>query len=143
MHPQEATALFSGFIYYITIPSMYMLLMIYSVFNMNDVSWGTREKKPVGNQDESAENVILQFNKLTFLQCVLLLIIFTILFYNRKRLIPRSLDLMEFSDFSDPTRTLMDHLIFLALGYSDVFCVRILSLKLLRINCMRFQIIWT
>lgn len=32
-----------GVIYYITIPSMYMLLMIFSVFNMNDVSWGTRE----------------------------------------------------------------------------------------------------
>lgn len=26
-----------------TIPSMYMLLVIYSLFNMNDVSWGTRE----------------------------------------------------------------------------------------------------
>lgn len=46
MHPQEAGALWCGFIYYITIPSMYMLLLIYSIFNMNDVSWGTREKKP-------------------------------------------------------------------------------------------------
>lgn len=26
-----------------TVPSMYMLLVIYSVFNMNNVSWGTRE----------------------------------------------------------------------------------------------------
>lgn len=43
MHPQEAGALVCGLIYYITIPSMYMLLLIYSVFNMNDVSWGTRE----------------------------------------------------------------------------------------------------
>lgn len=25
---------------------MYMLLLIYSVFNMNDVSWGTREVAP-------------------------------------------------------------------------------------------------
>lgn len=46
MHPQECGALWCGFIYYITIPSMYMLLLIYSIFNMNDVSWGTREKKP-------------------------------------------------------------------------------------------------
>ncbi|XP_011190169.2 chitin synthase chs-2 isoform X1 [Zeugodacus cucurbitae] len=43
VHPQEVGALICGFIYYITIPSMYMLLLIYSVFNMNDVSWGTRE----------------------------------------------------------------------------------------------------
>lgn len=42
-HPQEAYALIYGFVYFITIPSMYMLLTIYSLFNMNDVSWGTRE----------------------------------------------------------------------------------------------------
>uniref|UniRef100_A0A182FS46 chitin synthase n=1 Tax=Anopheles albimanus TaxID=7167 RepID=A0A182FS46_ANOAL len=43
LHPQEMEALPAGLVYYITIPSMYMLLVIYSVFNMNDVSWGTRE----------------------------------------------------------------------------------------------------
>lgn len=43
LHPQELEALPAGLVYYITIPSMYMLLVIYSVFNMNDVSWGTRE----------------------------------------------------------------------------------------------------
>lgn len=32
-----------GLIYYITIPSMYLFLVIYSVFNLNVVSWGTRE----------------------------------------------------------------------------------------------------
>jgi hypothetical protein len=32
-----------GVIYYITVPSMYMLLIIYSLFNLNNVSWGTRE----------------------------------------------------------------------------------------------------
>ena len=32
-----------GIIYFITIPSMYLLLVIYSVFNLNNVSWGTRE----------------------------------------------------------------------------------------------------
>lgn len=37
------SALLYGIVYYITIPSMYMLLVIYSIFNMNDVSWGTRE----------------------------------------------------------------------------------------------------
>lgn len=43
MHPQEVKALLFGIVYYITIPSMYMLLVIYSLFNLNDVSWGTRE----------------------------------------------------------------------------------------------------
>lgn len=43
LHPQEIAALPAGIIYYITIPCMYMLLTIYSLFNMNDVSWGTRE----------------------------------------------------------------------------------------------------
>ncbi|XP_055640139.1 chitin synthase chs-2-like [Toxorhynchites rutilus septentrionalis] len=55
LHPQELEALPAGLVYYITIPSMYMLLVIYSVFNMNDVSWGTRENpteaaKPVATQ---------------------------------------------------------------------------------------------
>uniref|UniRef100_A0A336L059 chitin synthase n=1 Tax=Culicoides sonorensis TaxID=179676 RepID=A0A336L059_CULSO len=43
MHPQEIGALPSFCVYYITIPSMYMLLIIYSLFNLNDVSWGTRD----------------------------------------------------------------------------------------------------
>lgn len=43
LHPQEMAALPAGLVYYITIPSMYMLLTIYSLFNLNDVSWGTRE----------------------------------------------------------------------------------------------------
>ncbi|XP_017023062.1 chitin synthase chs-2 isoform X1 [Drosophila kikkawai] len=54
MHPQEFWALLCGVIYYITIPSMYMLLMIFSVFNMNDVSWGTREA-PVLKDDDKEE----------------------------------------------------------------------------------------
>lgn len=54
MHPQEFWALLCGVIYYITIPSMYMLLMIYSVFNMNDVSWGTREAPVLRDDGENS-----------------------------------------------------------------------------------------
>lgn len=43
IHPLEFGCLPHGFLYYITIPSMYLLLMIYSLFNLNVVSWGTRE----------------------------------------------------------------------------------------------------
>ena len=43
LHPQEFWCLPYGIIYYVTIPSMYLLLVIYSIWNLNVVSWGTRE----------------------------------------------------------------------------------------------------
>nr|ARQ20736.1 chitin synthase 2 [Grapholitha molesta] len=43
LHPQEMICLLYLVVYYITIPSMYMLLIIYSLCNLNNVSWGTRE----------------------------------------------------------------------------------------------------
>lgn len=46
MHPQEAQLVFHGFLYILCVPSAYLLLTIYSMVNMNNVSWGTRETKP-------------------------------------------------------------------------------------------------
>uniref|UniRef100_A0A3Q3G9X1 chitin synthase n=1 Tax=Labrus bergylta TaxID=56723 RepID=A0A3Q3G9X1_9LABR len=46
LHPQEIQLVFHGFLYIICIPSAYLLLTIYSMVNMNNVSWGTRESKP-------------------------------------------------------------------------------------------------
>ncbi|KAM6974308.1 LOW QUALITY PROTEIN: chitin synthase chs-2-like [Tautogolabrus adspersus] len=46
MHPQEIQLVFHGFLYIVCIPSAYLLLTIYSMVNMNNVSWGTRESKP-------------------------------------------------------------------------------------------------
>lgn len=43
LHPQEFLCLPAGIVYYVTIPSMYLLLIVYSIFNLNVVSWGTRE----------------------------------------------------------------------------------------------------
>ncbi|XP_076245365.1 chitin synthase chs-2 [Calliopsis andreniformis] len=43
MHPQEWSCINNAIIYYITVPSMYMLLIIYSIFNVHNVTWGTRE----------------------------------------------------------------------------------------------------
>lgn len=43
LHPQELYCLPCGVIYYVTVPSMYLLLIIYSIFNMNNINWGTRE----------------------------------------------------------------------------------------------------
>ena len=55
IHPQEFSCLPNLFIYYITIPSMYLLLVIYSIFNLNVVSWGTREvpKKKTAEEQEA------------------------------------------------------------------------------------------
>merc|ERR1719342_1014637 len=43
LHPQEIKCFPMIVSYFLTIPSMYLLLVIYSVFNLNNVSWGTRE----------------------------------------------------------------------------------------------------
>lgn len=43
LHPQEFGCLPAGVVYYVTVPSMYLLLIVYSIFNLNVVSWGTRE----------------------------------------------------------------------------------------------------
>ncbi|XP_065106046.1 chitin synthase 1 [Paramisgurnus dabryanus] len=55
LHPQECTLVIYGLMYFICIPSGYLLLTIYSLVNMHIVSWGTREsnkgeenKKKVG-----------------------------------------------------------------------------------------------
>ena len=43
LHPQEAHLIVYGLLYILAIPSAYLLLSIYSIVNMNNVSWGTRE----------------------------------------------------------------------------------------------------
>ncbi|XP_073941851.1 chitin synthase chs-2-like [Choristoneura fumiferana] len=61
LHPQEIICLMYLLVYYITIPSMYMLLIIYSLCNLNNVSWGTREvaqkktKKEIEQENKEAE----------------------------------------------------------------------------------------
>jgi chitin synthase len=43
LHPQEFSCLLSGVVFYVTVPSMYLFLIVYAIFNLNNVSWGTRE----------------------------------------------------------------------------------------------------
>ena len=43
LHPQESFCVCHGFIHFLAIPSMHMLLPIYSNCNLHVVSWGTRE----------------------------------------------------------------------------------------------------
>ncbi|XP_066270054.1 chitin synthase chs-2-like [Branchiostoma lanceolatum] len=48
LHPSEFMTLVYGFVYLLSLPSGYILLIIYSVCNMTDRSWGTREIKTPG-----------------------------------------------------------------------------------------------
>jgi chitin synthase len=64
LHPQEMHALPAGFVYYVTIPCMYMLLTIYSLFNMNDVSWGTRENPQEAKVEEKAPKRMNKIQKI-------------------------------------------------------------------------------
>ncbi|XP_068103355.1 chitin synthase chs-2-like [Hyperolius riggenbachi] len=43
LHPREFFLLIYGLVYIIFVPSGYLLLTIYSLVNLHDVSWGTRE----------------------------------------------------------------------------------------------------
>ncbi|XP_025156934.1 chitin synthase chs-2 isoform X3 [Harpegnathos saltator] len=45
LHPYEVNCLLHGLLYYLAVPSMYMLLIIYSLCNLDNISWGTREVK--------------------------------------------------------------------------------------------------
>lgn len=45
LHPQEFACVIPLPIYMLFIPSMYLLLTIYSITNMHIVAWGTREVK--------------------------------------------------------------------------------------------------
>lgn len=43
LHPQEFMCIVPGLLYLLAIPSMYLLLILYSIVNLNVVTWGTRE----------------------------------------------------------------------------------------------------
>lgn len=67
MHPQEFSLLFHGFLYIICIPSAYLLLTIYSMVNMNNVSWGTRETTPTAGAATPAQKTSSPTGRLRFL----------------------------------------------------------------------------
>ena len=75
LHPQEFWCLPTGLIYYLTVPSMYLLLIIYSVCNLNNVSWGTREA-PVKKKKADAAKVRTKFFTITH---ILFLIYFNLI----------------------------------------------------------------
>ncbi|TMW48229.1 hypothetical protein DOY81_006700 [Sarcophaga bullata] len=66
LHPQEFWCISAGLIYLLSIPSMYLLLILYSIINLNVVSWGTREvvakktKKEMEAEKKAAEEAAKQ-----------------------------------------------------------------------------------
>ncbi|XP_067943590.1 chitin synthase chs-2-like [Watersipora subatra] len=66
LHPQEFWDLPSGLLYFLSIPSGYLLLTIFMLTNMHNVSWGTREvakpkpKKKPEDEEAPAGTVIVQ-----------------------------------------------------------------------------------
>lgn len=56
IHPQEFACLLHSLLYFILVPAMYLILALYSVINLNVVSWGTRESTPQGIESKQAHH---------------------------------------------------------------------------------------
>lgn len=53
LHPNEMLNLLHGFLYLVTIPGGYLLLVTYALCNLHVVSWGTRETVEVVKKKKS------------------------------------------------------------------------------------------
>ncbi|XP_061670253.1 chitin synthase 1 [Syngnathoides biaculeatus] len=62
LHPEEFGMIFYGLMYFICIPSGYLLLTIYSLVNMHIVTWGTRESNKGGTEIKKNHNVLCDRN---------------------------------------------------------------------------------
>lgn len=62
LHPEEFGLIIYGLMYFICIPSGYLLLTIYSLVNMNNVSWGTRETNKGGGEAKKSQNILCDKN---------------------------------------------------------------------------------
>lgn len=56
VHPQEFQCLVHGLLYLVLVPSMYLILALYSVINLNVVSWGTRETSTANTTQGGADH---------------------------------------------------------------------------------------
>ncbi|UJR37230.1 hypothetical protein I4U23_029939 [Adineta vaga] len=57
VHPQEFCCVIPGLLYFLCIPSGYLFLIIYSLCNLNIVSWGTREAPKKVKKNQSKEEI--------------------------------------------------------------------------------------
>ncbi|XP_060077330.1 uncharacterized protein LOC132556893 [Ylistrum balloti] len=58
-HPQEFSCIIFGALYFVCVPMGFLLLVIYSLCNMHNISWGTREvpKKKTKQEIEEEERI--------------------------------------------------------------------------------------
>ncbi|ESO87529.1 hypothetical protein LOTGIDRAFT_127716 [Lottia gigantea] len=63
LHPQELFCLIYGTLYFMVVPSTFILLTVYYLCNLNNVSWGTRETPKKLTPEEEAEQKILAEEK--------------------------------------------------------------------------------
>ncbi|CAD5114651.1 DgyrCDS3701 [Dimorphilus gyrociliatus] len=52
LHPEEASCLIYGILYFLFIPAGYLFLNIFSICNLHDINWGTRETPKVKTKAE-------------------------------------------------------------------------------------------
>jgi chitin synthase len=69
LHPNEMFNLLHGYLYLVTIPGGYLLLVTYALCNLHVVSWGTREtveveKKKISKNQNGNEKEIEKAGKL-------------------------------------------------------------------------------
>uniref|UniRef100_A0A4W6G3I7 chitin synthase n=1 Tax=Lates calcarifer TaxID=8187 RepID=A0A4W6G3I7_LATCA len=62
LHPEEFGMIIYGLMYFICIPSGYLLLTIYSLVNMHIVSWGTRETNKGEGEVKKNHNILCDKN---------------------------------------------------------------------------------
>ncbi|XP_071100719.1 chitin synthase chs-2-like [Haliotis cracherodii] len=55
LHPQEFSCIFAGVVYFFFTPTMSMLMVIYSLCNLNNISWGTREGKRAARTEQNSD----------------------------------------------------------------------------------------
>ncbi|XP_034321523.2 chitin synthase chs-2 isoform X2 [Magallana gigas] len=69
LHPREWVNILYGFLYFVSIPSGFLVQVIYSLCNLNDVSWGTRESSTPKLEDKKESDplskIFSPFTKLT------------------------------------------------------------------------------
>lgn len=63
LHPQEFFCLVYGLLYFLTVPSTFILLTVYYLCNLNNVSWGTRETPKKLTKEEEEEKKRLEEEK--------------------------------------------------------------------------------
>lgn len=62
LHPEEFGMIVYGLMYFICIPSGYLLLTIYSLVNMHIVSWGTRESNKEEGEKKKNHSIVCDRN---------------------------------------------------------------------------------